>query len=148
MARTSIYTAKGRDVLRGGRKRGRQGLLGPRPFRAAPAPIVANPIMVNGKKLNRWEATVWFALQRRNEDWQPLVRLVNAVGVGVADFLSASRHQVIEVDGPFHDTQGGKALDFHREAVRRQSGYRTIRIKQNDLPRIDASLSVKLYGIG
>ncbi len=148
MAHFSVYTTKGRSVLRGGRKRKGQGLLGPRPFRPAPAPIVAMPIIVDGKKLNRWEATVWFALQRRGEDWRPQVRLFNSAGVGVADFLSASRHQVIEVDGPFHDTQGGRALDFHREAVRRQAGYRTIRIKQNDLPRIDANLSQKLYGIG
>jgi very-short-patch-repair endonuclease len=148
MAHFSVYSTAGRAILRGGYKRGRQGLLGPRPLRAAPAPIVAQPIIVDGKKLNRWEATVWFALERRGEDWRPQVRLFNSLGVGVADFLSVSRKQVIEVDGPFHDTQGGKALDFHREAVRRQAGYRTIRIKQNDLPRIDANLSVKLWGMG
>lgn len=115
--------------------------VGPKGRARQPQPLDV-PIIVGGQKLNRWEARVWKALLRRNEDWQAQAQIGgrNILGSAKPDFLSERRKIVIEVDGPFHNTIEGRAREFFREADRKNAGYDTLHIEQQDLAQIDSSL--------
>jgi very-short-patch-repair endonuclease len=124
-----------RGILNRSKLKPRRKSISPRGLKRAPQADYL-PIIVEGKKLNRQEAKVWRYLQKRpGEDWHPQVPLAggNVLGGAQADFASKITHQIIEVDGPFHDNIVGQARDFWRNAVRAGEGFNVVRFKSAEI---------------
>jgi very-short-patch-repair endonuclease len=73
------------------------------------------------------EVLIWSAIRNRRcvgaKFWRQVV-----LGNCVADFVCSERRLVVEIDGPSHEGEDGKAGDSKRDEWLREEGFRTSRL--------------------
>jgi hypothetical protein len=140
MPHKKLTTVKGRRFLRGPklhvRKRGLKPLV---------PQDDTSLVFDNGHILNIPESKIFRALTELNIPFDAQVQVGPAreLGSGLVDFWLPVHGVVIEFNGPFHNTDEGKARDFIRETVRYQRlpGIREIvYMGYGDLPRLKSRI--------
>jgi very-short-patch-repair endonuclease len=73
------------------------------------------------------EAQLWYFL--RSGKLGVKFRRQAAIGAYIVDFVCFSHQLIVELDGPQHVTEEGKARDDRRTAWLRSQGYRVMRFR-------------------
>ncbi len=86
------------------------------------------------KEMTEAEAKVWSLLRDRRLIKRKF-RRQHPIGPWVADFACPAIRLAIEVDGSSHNTEDQKAWDEMKEEYLRTSGWRTLRVTNDDVHR-------------
>jgi very-short-patch-repair endonuclease len=132
MPRRSGWTTKGRQRLRGKSARARKSPRGLKPKFKVVRPAIT---LGNGKKLNRDETEVYYAMQKMGIYFIAQAQLggVGSKGSALVDFLLPNHKIALEYQGYFHNLARGEAQDFLRRLARKKAGYDTVYLYPRDL---------------
>jgi len=137
MPRSSRLTSKGREALRGG-KRKSSGGTGPRNLFSRGKEDAQPGEYVNGIFINGEEARVWHVLISTGPGWEAQATFGprGKLGSRKPDFLHRQKRLVIEHQTAFHRSDVAIAKDALKKAQYERLGYRVAYTDTRDLPRI------------
>ncbi|MES1202268.1 MAG: endonuclease domain-containing protein [Pseudomonadota bacterium] len=108
-----------------------------------------NPDTVSRARTNRRELTsaedkLWSLLRGRRLAGRKF-RRQHVIGIYAFDFACPAIKLVIEVDGPSHDDTEQKAFDDQRTEYLQSSGWRVLRIKNDDIYQAFGEVEAQIY---
>ncbi|MDX2235948.1 MAG: endonuclease domain-containing protein [Hyphomonadaceae bacterium] len=77
------------------------------------------------------EVILWAHIRRNAIGWR--FRRQHPIGRYVTDFACVAAKLVVEVDGPSHFTQEGRAHDMRRTQALHDAGWRVVRVSNDDI---------------
>jgi len=84
------------------------------------------------KNMTKAEVMLWSRLRGGSMNGLRF-RRQHPIGPFIADFACIKAKLVVEVDGPSHWTEEGAAHDIRRTAFLRRSGWRQVRVSNEDV---------------
>lgn len=83
------------------------------------------------KRMTNAEIILWSRLRRNPVQY--LFRRQHPIGPYVADFACVRQRIIVEIDGATHSSTGEIAHDRRRNAYMKHSGWRVVRVTNNDV---------------
>jgi WS/DGAT/MGAT family acyltransferase len=107
------------------------------PWKQASTKDVSAVAKANAKGLRRKptdaEKALWRYLRGDFVERGTHFRRQVAIGPYIADFCCLRHRLIVELDGPIHETMGGRAHDEKRDAYLRAQGFQVVRFRNEDV---------------